>query len=104
MCARHTDLTTHNLFAILIMYRLLLGHLPEVPILVPRLEYMRFATTNLIVKEGIPDVFHYSRYSLNIIFTFLIPHNVHTIVECAPTISDKPESAMGEGKYNYRLE
>ena len=72
--------------------------------LVAQLENMRFVTTNLIVKEGIPNVFHHSRYSLNIILTLFIPHNVHTIVERAPTISDKPESAMGEGKYNYRLE
>ena len=56
---------------------------------------MRFAATNLIVEEGVPDISRHSGYSLNIVLTFLIPLGIYAIVERIPIVPDQTESTEG---------
>jgi len=48
---------------------------------------------NLILKEGIPDIFHDSGRSLNIVFRFLVALSIDAIVEYVPIIPDYSQSA-----------
>jgi len=43
---------------------------------------------NLILKEGIPDIFRDSRRSLNIVFAFLVALSTDAIVEHVPIVPD----------------
>jgi hypothetical protein len=49
--------------------------------------------TNLIVEEGIPDIFHHFRHSQNVILRFLVAFDTDATVEHAPVVPGRPESA-----------
>ena len=57
---------------------------------------MRFAATNLVVEEGVPDISRHSGYSLNIVLTFLIPLGVYAIAERIPIVLDQTESTEAQ--------
>ena len=54
---------------------------------------MSVVVTDLIVKEGILDIFRDSRRSLDIVFTFLVALSIDAIVEHIPIIPDYSQSA-----------
>lgn len=53
---------------------------------------MRLVTTNLVVKEGVPDIFRHVGHSLDVILTLLVPPGVDAFVERIPTVPDLAES------------
>ena len=57
---------------------------------------MSFVITDLIIKKGVPDVFHHPRHGQNIVLAFLIVLCGDAIVEHLPFISNRPESAKRE--------
>ena len=57
---------------------------------------MGFATTNLVVEEGIPDIFCDSGHSLNITLTFLVALGADAVVKHVRILPDRPESTREE--------
>lgn len=85
----------HNQLAILVVYRLLLGHLSKCPNLVTQ-RRRKPITTNLIIEEGIPDILRDSGYSQNIVLTPLVVLGVDAITKRVTLIFDQSESARRE--------
>ena len=57
---------------------------------------MSFATTDLIVEEGVSDVLRNSGSGLNIVWTFLIALDVGAGAERVSIIPNQPEGAGRE--------
>ena len=85
----------HNQLAILVVYRLLLGHLSKCPNLVTQ-RRRKLITTNLIIEEGIPDILRDSGYSQNIVLTPLVVLGVDAITKRVTLIFDQSEGARRE--------
>ena len=82
---------------------------PSVKVSVAR-KLRALISTNLIVEECIPDVFHQSRHSNNIVLTFLVSLGDHTTVDRVPVVPNLTEGAwkklaglQGEGDSRYPL-
>jgi len=50
--------------------------------------FLSVVVANLILKEGIPDIFRHSRRGLNIVFAFLVAPTTDAIVEHVPIVLD----------------
>ena len=94
-CSQHTDLTTYNQFAILVIYRLLLDRLSKRPNFSDD-NFIGFLATHLVLEEGIPDIFCHFRHGQNVILRFLVSLDADTIVEHGPVIPNRPKSAREE--------
>ena len=57
--------------------------------------HVSLVTTNLVVEEGIPNLFCNSRHGLDIVLTFLVVLDVDAIAKHVGLIPDQPEGAGG---------
>jgi len=60
-------------------------------------------TTNLIVEESVPDIFHNSGHSQNVILTFFEALGVDTIMQDVSIIPNQPESARRESELSWSI-
>ena len=61
--------------------------------------HMRFVATDLIIKEGFPDILRNFGHSLNVALTLLVALGIYTIAQRVSLDSDFPE---GSGKESRR--
>ena len=60
--------------------------------------YISLATTNLVVEDGVPDVFRDSGNSLNIVLAFFVILSIDAIAKNVAVILDQSESTGRESE------